>query len=396
MHIKKIELKILGAFDRFNYGDLLFPLMIKYGLDKCNPGIFSYKYYSLAGGDYSSVGSIISMNYREMVKHIKRNNDVPDNIIVAGGECLSANWDTLYGFINPTFHKLFTQKKIFNGFFKKIKYSQRALGGLSEYPFCIDRNDFKQEIKILYNSVGGTHIELPCLDRLRNCDYLAIRENITSKGLSENNIAHEVFPDSAILLSDMFPLQQLNLNVGLREDIKNLLGKKYIFFQVSKYYHEGKLDIIAEQLHALYIQTGFSIVLCPIGTAAGHEDHIPLHYLKGKLNESGFFINTPNVFEIMALIANARLYIGSSLHGVITSMSYAVPYIGFNSKIDKLKGYLLSWGYKELQQIREVDAFREHAVNALSVSRTELAENAYFQKERYYRSLSKMFNILTS
>lgn len=393
--MKKTELKILGAFDRFNYGDLLFPLMVKYGLDKCSPGTFSYKYYSLAGGDYVSVGSIKSMNYKQLVRDIKRTTDAPNNIIVAGGECISASWDVLYGFISPAFYKLM-QKKTFNKFLKKVKYSQRALGGVSDYPFCIDKSDFRSTVRVLYNSVGGTHIETPCFSRLNNCDYLAVRENITSAVLSEKNIAHEVFPDSAILLSDMFPLSGLQHNTELRDDIRRLIREKYIFFQISKYYHEEKLDVVAEQLSMISKENGFSIVLCPIGTAAGHEDHIPLSYLKEKLGGINHFIDTPNVFEIMALIANAKLYIGTSLHGVITSMSYGIPYIGLNTRIDKLKGYLSTWGHKGLQQMGDVDKFYENAESAIPVSRDGLTENADFQKKLYYRSLYNMLSILTS
>lgn len=391
--MKKIALRIFGAFDRFNYGDLLFPLMIRYGLDKSLPGVFSYKYYSLSGGDYSPVGSISSMGYRQLVKDIRKAADVPCNIIVAGGECISAGWDTLYGFIRPGFHKLMQQGK-FNTFLKKIKFSQRALGGLSEYPFCINKNDFNRTTKILYNSVGGTHIELPCFKRLSNADYLAVRENITSSILSENNIAHKVFPDSAIILSDIFPPDQLNGSAYLRDDVQKLIREKYIFFQVSEYYHEGKLDIIAAQLDTLSKKTGFSIILCPIGTAAGHEDHIPLYYLKGKLTSNSSFIGSPNIFEIMALIANAKLYIGTSLHGVITAMSYAIPYIGLNPRIEKLKGYLLTWGHEALQQIRDVDRFSEYAEVAIPVNRNELAENAALQKQLYDRSLSNILHVL--
>lgn len=391
--MSKIELKILGAFDRFNYGDLLFPLVLKYGLDKYSSGKFSYKYYSLAGGNYSSVGSISSMTYRQFIRDIKRTKDIPNNVIIAGGECISASWDALYGFIRPRFHNLM-KKGTVNKFFKKIKFSQKALGGLSEYPFCINKKDFKRNIKVLYNSVGGTHIEPACFQRLGDSDYLVVRENISSKNLSENNITHEVFPDSAILLSDMFPLEQLNDHAKIREDVKKQTREKYIFFQISEYYHEGKLDVIAIQLDALIKKTGLSIVLCPIGTAAGHEDQIPLSYLKGKLGENASFIETPNVFEIMALIANAKLYLGTSLHGVITSMSYATPYIGLNLKIDKLKGYLLTWGHEELQQIKEVDNFFEYAESAISVNKTELSSNAEVQKKEYYQSVSNMFNIL--
>ena len=44
----------------------------------------------------------------------------------------------------------------------------------------------------------------------------------------------------------------------------------------------------------------------------------------------------------MYLIANSKAYIGTSLHGAITSMSYAVPHVGLI--VEKLDAYLHTWG----------------------------------------------------
>ena len=45
----------------------------------------------------------------------------------------------------------------------------------------------------------------------------------------------------------------------------------------------------------------------------------------------------------MYLIANSRFFAGTSLHGNITAMSYAVPHIGLNREISKLDNYLKTW-----------------------------------------------------
>ena len=49
-----------------------------------------------------------------------------------------------------------------------------------------------------------------------------------------------------------------------------------------------------------------------------------------------------NIYDIMYAISCSGLFIGTSLHGNITAMSYAVPHLGL-SNIPKLDQYLKYW-----------------------------------------------------
>ncbi|UUZ57647.1 polysaccharide pyruvyl transferase family protein [Nocardioides sp. B-3] len=50
-----------------------------------------------------------------------------------------------------------------------------------------------------------------------------------------------------------------------------------------------------------------------------------------------------DVRQIAQNIAGADLFIGSSLHGAITAMAYAVPHVALD-RISKLTAYLQTWG----------------------------------------------------
>ena len=84
------------------------------------------------------------------------------------------------------------------------------------------------------------------------------------------------------------------------------------------------------------------IILCPIGMAPNHEDH---KILKEMANASNHFklIIPRNIYEIMYLIAYAKIFVGTSLHGIITAQSYNVPFIALNKKIKKTKEYISTW-----------------------------------------------------
>ena len=50
----------------------------------------------------------------------------------------------------------------------------------------------------------------------------------------------------------------------------------------------------------------------------------------------------------MGLIKNSKCFIGTSLHGIITAMSFGIPYLCINNK-QKLKNYIKDWDYKNFQ-----------------------------------------------
>ena len=66
----KKELIIYGPFDRFNYGDLLFPYMLEFAFKKLYPNEFSFKNFSLVAVDLRDKGGVKSANYRDTMSMV--------------------------------------------------------------------------------------------------------------------------------------------------------------------------------------------------------------------------------------------------------------------------------------------------------------------------------------
>lgn len=390
----KKNIIIFGPFDRFNYGDLLFPYMIEYSFNTKFPEVYSFHKFSLAASDLRKQGGVKSGNYREMLNAIERNGT--EAVIIAGGQCLSSKWDNLYSYISKpynTFRELPFMKKLLS----RLPYAKFIMGGYSEFPFVIDRNQFETQFKIIYNAVGGASSNAIINARLKKSDYVAVREKHSLEILKQNDVTSALVPDSAIIMSDVYPIDSLQNHPQIRPDIKSYLSKKdkYVFIQVSKYKHLDSLEEIRKQLEILNSENGLNILLCPIGTAGGHEDHIPLLEIYNKLQvKNKYFVENPNVLEIMSLIANASLYVGTSLHGIITSMSFGVPYVGINKSQVKLQAYVETWGLDNLGEIQHPKDFISYAQRALSVSQFAILEESKTAKEVYYDHVEKMHQIL--
>lgn len=89
--------------------------------------------------------------------------------------------------------------------------------------------------------------------------------------------------------------------------------------------------IIYQQLIELQNKLECKIVLCPFSNLPMHSNNRPLNEIYQYSKGDSIYIDIPSVDEITLLIKNAMYFIGSSLHGVIVSMSYSTPYIGIGN-----------------------------------------------------------------
>lgn len=89
------------------------------------------------------------------------------------------------------------------------------------------------------------------------------------------------------------------------------------------------------------------IVLINIGYAPLHDDFKSHKILNKAFPNKTILFEDTNIFEIMYLIKNSQIFLGTSLHGNITAMSYNVPHLGFE-KINKLKYFLKTWENNEI------------------------------------------------
>ena len=392
----KKKIALFGPHDRFNYGDLLFAIMLEHGLNKVSPNSFDFTKYSLVEADFTAKGGFKTFAYKRLKKDINSKNI--DTVIVAGGESLRADWNGLYSFISPIYFKIFRHPRIPN-FFKKNEWVKYFLGGVSDNPFLVNKSDFGNNINVIYNSVGGgTNLSKDRLGILKRGDYLSFRENKSFQFVKDNLSEKDVFlvPDSAIIMDDIYPKADFLSSEKIPLEIKEILKSKYVFFQISKYKNDNKLAEIAQQLKSLAETNGVKIVLCPIGTAKGHEDHIPLEEIYQNIKEHSILIKDVSVDIIMALIAYSQLYIGNSLHGIITAMSYRLPYVALNKKQIKIIYYMDSWAIDGLKEVQDTDIFLGTAQFCLEdqTLSAQIDEKTIQQKDLYYSSLKRISKII--
>lgn len=342
----KKRLYILAPNDRFNYGDLLFPYIIKYYFSRYFDDI---KFVSTTMSDLSEKGGIPTDSYSEL---FKMDTNLENHLIVAGGESLCVNWLTILSFVNKNvsfISKLaYKLERIFGecsvNFFSeivKIFYKTKT-----HYVFSIGKDEIPHIKTIAYNALGGTGLlnkrkfDERTIEILSSVDYFSVRDADTSKALKKNGIKHFLCPDTAILMSEVFSEEYLQNHLSI--SLKRFNGK-YIFFQGNHNIWRDKEACAARQLKILQEETGYKLCLCPIGTALGHSDQIALKNISMKLGKTINYelVEDPNIFDIMWLIKHAQIYIGSSLHGTITAMSFGVPFVGYGPR--KVGAYIEQW-----------------------------------------------------
>lgn len=341
------KLYILAPNDRFNYGDLLFPYVLDhYFRDLVDEVVFC----SSSEADLTAMGGHRTQPFYRLYEADPADENY---LVVAGGESLIVSWCGIFSFIYPSFSRIVR-------FFQRLRVPYLLYGSLLEafirkrfrtrtkFPFAIGKNELPQFKRVIYNSLGGSairrsyHILYSAKAKAvyQSVDYLAVRDQVTHDGLLKLGVESQICADSAVLMSKVFTRN----GIISRMDPQLLIcvRDKYLFFQIGESYVRGHVEVIADALLRIHKQTGLRLVLCPIGTALGHSDHIALAQVAGHLPVSAYqLVEKPSVWDIMGLIAQAALYVGTSLHGTITAMSFGTDFLAYGPL--KLKAYIERW-----------------------------------------------------
>ena len=131
---------------------------------------------------------------------------------------------------------------------------------------------------------------------------------------------------------------------------------------ISRPLDEYVINSIQAKLMELSKVTNYKICLCPIGMALGHTDSVALRRIADLMTDNYFEIKDPNIFDIMWLIKHSKMYIGVSLHGAISAMSFNVPYIGYGSL--KVKYYFEQW--TDVRRFTTIDRIKDSAIYYLN------------------------------
>ncbi|GAB6179428.1 hypothetical protein JCM14036_07470 [Desulfotomaculum defluvii] len=398
----KKSINIIGAFDRYNYGDLLFPIIIEEYLKKYDKNLlkdFQLEYYGLVNSDLTGVGGKKSKRIKDLYQ-----KNIPDGsaVIISGGEVISSKNTNLYlhlcenypiflfkSFIVKGMRKI-VGKKIIDSFFRK------KFGIRSDYPWVIDPSHFNNEINIMYNTVGG---RIPASkydylhDKLSKADYISVRENDV---LNNINIpqAH-LYPDSATMMSDIFPLEILEKKVS--PVIRNFVNenKNYICIQTNlSIYKKNKEEYISQIKRIKSHSKEVKIVLLPLGYATNHDDRIGLRKIKDQIPDKVELMDELNIYEMMYIIGCSQFFAGTSLHGNITAMSYSVPHIGLSKDRPKLESYLSTWDIEEQNHCIEISMLYDYYVKSLNTNKELLASKRDELVNLVLENFQNLFKVL--
>jgi hypothetical protein len=366
---------VIGAFHRFNFGDLLFPDVLERLLREM--GSFPTDFYATVRSDLRRLGGQRTRPLRDLF----RPSALPDGstAIVAGGDLLAGCWATEFGTALPAPVAWLMRRfghHLGEGTEKFCRWLSRTR---LERPWILAPEDFSSRVRVAYNCLGGpAYGKLPAdlcsriEERLARAAYVSVRDAETMAYLENGPLAGRIHlaPDSAILISTLYSVEDLarRATPAVRV-IPEGFREGYLCFQINKRHGSDQARRIADHLETIHHNHGLAAVLLPNGRARYHEDQVPLAEIYNQLRTPAILAGGElTTHDIMYLIASAQAYAGSSLHGSITALSYAVPHLGLTRAVPKLDAFLRTWDLPEHQCV-PLDDLADRLTDVLAVSR---------------------------
>lgn len=273
---------IYGATDRFNYGDLLFPLVVDWAAHNYCQDAITHN-FAIAESDFSRQGGLPTIRIKDAFS--KGIVNQCDRLVIAGGQVLDARWTAILGYLlgPQTDLAVRAARKLLGE--PVTDMVARKIAGLPwPQPFVVPEKGVSENISVVYNAVGGAEIEAlrsnylhALCAGLKKAAYISVRDCTTRDALAKFGINSDLVPDSAVVMSRIFPLPILldRVRSDLAEYFNNNFGK-YLVFQIGTKFLKGREEIIARTISKMAADQGLKILLLAIGTATAHEDHIAL------------------------------------------------------------------------------------------------------------------------
>ena len=347
---RKKKLVFYGAFDRYNYGDLLMPTLFRMFVDKFAPQLlaeYEIIYSSISDSNLNGVGGNPTISMGKVGKDLAEGSV----ILLVGGAVLGAEAESqfLYSLGSKEefefYHRLKKESCIK---FQKTVATRFDIGW--SHPYTLGKSLFESDTKIIYNAVGGRmragklSLADECYERLHTADYVSVRDRTVLKGLQEKGFNNCILsPDSAAIMAEFVDDEFLEKRIP--SQIRKQLPGRYFVFQAAPHKLDRDLELVQRSLMEIKDRTNCEIVLLPVGYATGHDDSIVLNELAIKLGGHAKFMQNLSVWEIIYIIKNSAGLLGTSLHAIITAICYQKPHIALSAKVPKLKSFLSTWGF---------------------------------------------------
>jgi hypothetical protein len=369
---------LFGAFDRHNFGDLLFPHIAAALLQD-----EQLLYAGLAGRDLCEYDG-------HRTRPIMELRDCEANIIHAGGELLTCSaWQAAIMLLpacqaNAIIARLDARPR------EKMEWAHHMLGTHSLTPYSLPKQLFPRATSIVYNAVGGANLgecdpalRAEALAKLAAAEGVSVRDRCTQATLNAAGIDAALMPDPAVLVKELFGATIHRR--AAKGEAARMLGafpQGYVCVQFSADFGDDEtLAAIADQLDRIAHSSGHGVVMFRAGAAPWHDDLDCYRRVAARMHAPAGIFNSLRLWDICALIASSRAYIGSSLHGRIVATAFGLPRTNLRhpahiGHLTKQAAYAATWEAQGMPAVVDVDGISRGLGEALAADRAQLSHIA--------------------
>ena len=363
---------LFGAFDRHNFGDLLFPHLAAAML----PGR-ELLFAGLAGRDLRPWGG---HRVEALPGLLARLAGRPLTLIHVGGELVTCSaWQAAAMLLPPgeaahAIPYLEARPSV------RRAWVRRAIGTDSPVPYLVPRALLPPGSRVLYHAVGGVDlaqcaaaIRTEAAARLAEADFVSVRDSRTLAWAQAAGIEARLAPDGALLAARRFgPRIRRRALRGEVARLREAFPGGFLAVQfAAQAGDDASLDALSAGLRRVASATGLGFALFRAGLAPWHDELSALRRLAQRLD--GLRVQVfegAGLWEICALIASSRGYCGSSLHGRILAMAFALPRVGLEIGADgrtgKQAAFADTWEPAPLGRVAGMDAAGDALLAALA------------------------------
>lgn len=388
---------LFGAFDRHNFGDLLFPHLMT--------ALLPERAFAFAG--------LVERDLRAFGGHRVRalGAERPLQLIHAGGELLTCTaWQAAVMLLDPAEAAAAIARYDADPVAAAV-WAADQLGTSRLAPYVAGREALATGGTLIFNAVGGVewpHLPLAHREAVRialeQADWASARDRLTQAALRAEGLDVPLCPDPAVMVAACFgeriAAQQRQGNVQAMQDA---FPQGYLALQFSAdFCDDATLDALVRELSRVVAATGLGLVCYRAGAAPWHDDAGLYDILQQRLpHGTTCLFGSLNLWDTCALIAASRGAVGSSLHGRIVALAYGLPRVSLippqqGDRPLKTIAFAETWEPDSVPGGVGVDEIGRAVMRALAVPAAVLRDNAAHLRERYLHSQTQWAGLLKS
>lgn len=380
---------LFGAFDRHNFGDLLFPHLLE----------------ALLPGRRFACAGLVACDLRPLGGHcVAPLAPGVAHLVHAGGELLTCTaWQAAVMLQSPDEAAEIIARCDADPLAATV-WAARELGTARAMPYVAGREFVVPGGKLIFNAVGGVEWDtLSTAQRdevtaaLRGADWLSVRDRVTQAALQADGITAPLCPDAAVMLAEccgdrIFAHRE---NDALRT-VRAAFPQGWLTCQFSAdFADDASLDALALGLAEASAATGLGLVLFRAGAAPWHDDPLLYEGLLHRLPPGVARVFTSlHLWDVCALVAASRAIVASSLHARLVALAYGLPRVSLalpqqGGRPGKVAAFAETWEPASQPHSIASDEIGAALNQAFAVPADVLADNAADLCRRFRASLEQ-------